>query len=208
MVLTLGSIAASTVGIRLLFKQFCSARQRLESDDWTILSAIPLGLSCIVLTVAGLTAHGLGRDLWGVSHDDLLAFGRYFYVIQIIYIVLMAQIKLTLCFFYLNIFSGPIIRRLLWGTVVFHVLFTVAFVVGIIFQCTPIQYQWEKFDFTDGPLRGGHCININAAGWANGAISVASDFWLLAIPLSQVRRLKLHWKKKASVALMFLTGAM
>lgn len=207
-ILVLGTIAASTVGIRLIFKQFCSSRQRLGCDDWTILTAVPLGVTSIVLTIAGLTAHGLGQDLWGISQSDLKQFGIYFYIMQILYIVLMAQIKVTLCLFYLSIFSGTRIRYLLWGTVAFHVAFTMAFVIGIIFQCTPIRYQWDKYDFTNGPLRGGHCININAAGWANGAISVASDIWLLAIPLSQIRQLKLHWKKKVGVALMFLTGAM
>ncbi|KAK2592456.1 hypothetical protein QQS21_009835 [Conoideocrella luteorostrata] len=208
MMIVLGTFAAVIVTIRLHFKHIYGAKQHLESDDWIILSAVPIGITTIVLTMTGLTAHGLGKDLWGVSRSDLRAFGAYFYAMQILYIFLMAQLKLSLCFFYLNIFSGTTIRRLLWGTVAFHVAFSFAFMVAATFQCTPISYHWNKFDFSDGPLRDGYCANINAAGWANGAITVASDFWLLAIPLSQVRRLKLHWKKKAGVALMFLTGAM
>lgn len=50
-------------------------------------------------------------------------------------------------------------------------------------------------------------MNINASGWANAAITLASDIWLLAIPLSQIRKLRLDWKKKAGATLMFLTGA-
>lgn len=208
MCLTLGLIAGATVATRLIFIQFVSQHRSLEIDDWIILTSIPLGLTCIILEVVGLTANGLGKDMWGVPRSQLLAFGHYFYVIQILYLLLIAQIKLTLCFFYLKIFRGPTIRLLLWATVVFHVCFTMGFAIGVVFQCTPIHYQWTRYDWSNGPTATGHCININAAGWGNGAVGIASDFWLLGIPLSQIRKLKLHWKKKVGVSLMFLTGAM
>ncbi|POS76901.1 CFEM domain-containing protein [Diaporthe helianthi] len=38
------------------------------------------------------------------------------------------------------------------------------------------------------------------------AISIVEDFWMLGIPLSQLRSLQLHWKKKVGVAIMFSTG--
>ncbi|KAK2597337.1 hypothetical protein QQS21_006033 [Conoideocrella luteorostrata] len=207
MVLTFGIIAGATVVIRLKFKEFFSVKRRLESDDWIIFTALPVGLACIILEVTGLTAHGLGRDMWGISRDNLIAFGRYFYTIQSLYVLLMTQIKLTFCFFYLNIFSGRIIRRFLWGTVIFHILFSLAFFIGVLCACIPVEYHWNKFDWTNGPTAEGRCLNINSGGWANGAVSVASDFWLLGIPLCGIRKLKLHWKKKVGVALMFLTGA-
>lgn len=51
-------------------------------------------------------------------------------------------------------------------------------------------------------------LNINAIGWANASISIALDVWMLGIPLLQIRRLKLHWKKKISVAMMFFVGTL
>jgi hypothetical protein len=196
------------VVLRLLFKQFFSAQRRLNSEDWTIMVAVPLGLPSVALTIFGLTAHGLGKDIWGLKAVEVMDFGRYFYVIQILYIMLLALVKLTLTFFYLNIFTGRIIHRLLWATAAVHIAGAFAFVVGIIFQCTPISHQWEKYNYSNDRSVPGSCIDINAAGWANGAISVVSDLWLLAIPLSQIHKLRLHWKKRLGAALMFMTGAM
>ncbi|KAJ3494223.1 hypothetical protein NLG97_g4219 [Lecanicillium saksenae] len=207
MIITMTGFTVAFVVPRLTYKQFFSARKRLDIEDWTLISALAIGLPTVALTIFGLTAHGMGTDLWGLERANLIAFGRYFYVIQILYILLMAFVKLTLTFFYLNIFFGRAIRALLWGTAVFHVAGAVAFSIGIIFQCLPISYQWEKFNYINNNAVQGHCININAAGWANAAISVASDIWLLAIPLSQIHKLQLHWKKKLGAALMFLTGA-
>lgn len=51
-------------------------------------------------------------------------------------------------------------------------------------------------------------MNSMAIGWANAAISVAMDIWMLAIPMWYLRRLKMHWKKKIGVAAMFIVGTL
>lgn len=208
MIVAMSCVTMTIVTTRLLYKQFFSVGKRLNSEDWTIVVAILLGVPSVALTIFGLTAHGLGKDLWGLSRSDLVAFGRSFYAIQIIYILLMLLLKLTLTFFYLNIFTGRKVRVLLQGTVAFHVLAAIAFTIALIFQCIPINYQWRKYDFENDTAIQGHCINVNAGAWANSAVSVASDLWLLAIPLSQVYKLQLHWKKKLGAAIMFFTGVM
>lgn len=112
--------------------------------------------------------------------------------------------KLSLLLFYLRIFPSQLMRRLLWGTIIFDVMFGAAFVVTAITQCIPTSYFWTMWDHE----HEGHCININAVGWANAAISIALDFWMLALPLSQIKSLRLHWKKKLAVALMFVVGTL
>jgi hypothetical protein len=32
--------------------------------------------------------------------------------------------------------------------------------------------------------------------------------WMIGIPLSQIKKLELHWKKKIGAAIMFLTGTL
>lgn len=208
MVIAMTSVALPIVVARLVYKQFFTISKRLNSEDWTIVAAILLGLPSVALTIFGLTAHGLGRDLWGLSSGDLVAFGRSFYAIQIIYILMMLLVKLTLTFFYLNIFSGRRVRLLLWGTVAFHVIGAIAFTIMLIVQCLPVSYQWNKYNYINDTSVEGHCINVNVGAWANSAVSVASDIWLLAIPLSQLYKLNLHWKKKLGAAIMFFTGIM
>lgn len=118
------------------------------------------------------------------------------------YFLNLATLKLSLLLFYLRIFPSQKLRWLLWGTVVFDVLFGFSFVIASIVQCKPIDYFWLQWD---GEHQG-HCVNINALGWSNAAISIALDVWMLALPLSQLPTLRLHWKKKVAVALMFTVG--
>lgn len=207
MIIAFAPVTALFIGIRLLQKLVFSRERQLEKEDWAILLTVPFGIATVVITTVGLTSHGMGRDIWGVELSDFIVFIRYFYVVQVLYISLTALMKLTLCFFYLKVFSGRIIRRLLWGTVAFHIAFSVAFLFATIFQCAPISYQWERFKTDDNPMAVGHCTDINAGTWAHAIITVASDVWLLAIPLSQIKGLNLHWKKKIGAAIMFATGS-
>lgn len=72
----------------------------------------------------------------------------------------------------------------------------------VLLQCRPISYNWTNWRGEGG----GQCVNISAVAWANAAVSIALDLFMLAVPLSQLRALKLHWKKKIGVALMFIVG--
>lgn len=97
------------------------------------------------------------------------------------------------------------LRRLLWATVVFNTASGISIVVAGVVQCMPIAFFWYRY--TD-PSAAGHCIDINTFGWSHAAVSIAVDVWLIAIPLSQLPKLQLHWKKKIGVTLMFLLGTL
>ncbi|KAM3497358.1 hypothetical protein MY10362_009289 [Beauveria mimosiformis] len=203
MAIVLGVITNILVVVRLVFKRFFSYRHALGWDDYTIIGAMLVGIPATAINVAGLTASGMGRDAWTLSVADINRFGAFFYTMEVLYLAEIAFIKLSLSAFYLYIFPGTWTRRLLWATVVFNVVSGIAFVVAGILQCVPISFFW--LSYTD-PAAAGHCIDINAFGWSHAAVSIAVDVWLIAIPLSQLGKLHLHWKKKIAVALMFLLG--
>jgi hypothetical protein len=173
-------------------------------DDYFIAITLAVGIPSSVLTVHGLTSNGLGRDIWTVKFEQITNFIHVFYAMEILYFAQVALLKLSLLFFYLKIFPGPTIRKLIWGTVTFDVMFGVVFAFVGIFQCRPISFYWKSWD---GEHQG-QCVDVNALGWANAAISILLDGWMLALPMSQIVHLNLHWKKKIGVALMFIVGTL
>lgn len=207
---TLGSFSFAFVVTRLVFNRFFSRQRRLGIQDWAIATSTLLGLVCMGLVLAMLL-RGLGTDVWGVTLDHLREFSLLFYILTVFYIILISTVKVSLCLFYLVLFAKPIIRRIIWGTIAFHVAFAIAFTFALVFQCKPISDPWSRYDpmGTDGgtSYKVGRCINVNATGWASAAINLASDVWLLAIPVFQIRKLNMHWKKKVGAILMFEVGA-
>ena len=176
----------------------------LAADDWLILATTLAGVPSTYIGVHGTAANGLGRDVWTLAPETITAFGMYFYVLVVLYFAQITLLKMSLLFFYLRIFPGDGTRRVLYATVAFNAVFGVVFVFLAIFQCRPVSYFWEKWDGE----HVGQCLDVNGIGWAHAAISIALDIWMLAIPLSQLRGLNLHWKKKIGVAIMFCVGTL
>ncbi|CAM1503619.1 Fc.00g012100.m01.CDS01 [Cosmosporella sp. VM-42] len=198
---SLGIISGIFVVQRLGFKIW--ANLDLGLDDWFTLITILAGVPSSILTVHGTLANGLGRDIWTLTAIKITNFGMYFYIMAILYFAQVTLLKLALLFFYLRIFPATPIRRLLWGTVVFNCVFGAVFCVVAAFQCRPVSYFWTKWDGE----HEGSCVNVNAVGWSNAAISIALDVWMLAIPMSQLKDLNLDWRKKIGVGMMFCVGA-
>ncbi|KAK8134914.1 hypothetical protein PG984_006926 [Apiospora sp. TS-2023a] len=196
-----GTLSGAFVLMRLVSKLFIM-KTDLGFDDWAVLVTVFVGIPSTVINVHAVSPNGLGKDIWTLRDDQITNFGMWFYILEILYFTQVSLVKLSLLFFYMRIFPGRGIRRLLWSTVVFNCLFGLSFSLVAVFQCQPISFYWKKWD---GDHQG-TCFDINAMGWSNAAISIALDIWMLAIPLWQLRALKLHWKKKVGVAAMFIVG--
>lgn len=129
---------------------------------------------------------------------------QVFFAMELLYFSQIGAVKLSILFFYLRLFPGPNIRKWIWGTIIFNTIFTLLFILIGLFQCAPIRFYWKRWDNE----HKGKCMDINALGWANAGISIALDIWMLALPMTQLVNLNLHWKKKLSVAAMFGVGAL
>lgn len=173
-------------------------------DDWFTLVTIVSGVPSTIINAHGVTKHGLGKDIWTLPFTDITKFTQFFYYLEIIYFFEVASLKLALLFFYIRIFPSGTTRKLLWGTVIVDVLFGLTFVLVAIFQCQPLSYYWKMWD----RQHEGKCLDINSIAWSNAGISIGIDLWMLALPLLQLRKLNLDWRKKIGVAIMFCVGTL
>lgn len=201
--ITFGVISGIFFLTRLYFKVFI-AKTEFWLDDWFIIVAFFTAIPSTVMNTQGLVAHGLGRDIWTLEYSMITDFVKFFYIMEIMYFTHVPMLKISILFFYLRIFVGNTVHRVLYSTLVVNCVFGIVFLFIIAFQCSPISYYWTLWDGE----HHGTCLNINAAGWSNAAISIVLDLWMLAIPLSQLSRLNLHWKKKIGIALMFIVGTL
>jgi hypothetical protein len=198
----LGCISAAAVALRMF--SVYTTHGKFGLDDYAIAITLVSGIPSTILTIHGLTSNGLGRDIWTVTPTQITNFIRVFYGMEILYFAQLALLKLSLLFFYLRIFPGKGFRKLVWGSITFDVTYGLLFVFIGLFQCKPISYYWKSWD---GEHQG-KCLNVNSLGWANAGISIILDGWMLALPMSQIIHLKMHWKKKVGVAMMFIVGTL
>ncbi|KAK3296402.1 uncharacterized protein B0H64DRAFT_321862 [Chaetomium fimeti] len=190
------------VASRIVFK-LRARGQTIWWDDYAIVFLLLFGgIPSMCLTIAVLAPAGLGRDMWAVPLENIDRIFKFSFVSAVLYLPQVAALKLTFLFFYLRIFPGRRTRQFIWGTIVFSCLFGLVFFLLGIFQCWPVQYWWVW----DGSP-GGKCVSKDGVQLSSAVISIVLDVWMMAIPLWNVRRLNLHWKKKLGVAAMFGVGA-
>ncbi|KAJ4262959.1 hypothetical protein NW762_006572 [Fusarium torreyae] len=196
----LGVLSGVSILLRL-WSKFFFGKSDFGLDDVFIILTLVFGIPSTAINIHGTAGHGEGRDIWTLEFNDITEFGFYFWLLEIFYFAQVSLLKTSLLFFYLRIFPGTA-QKLLWGTVIFNCVYGLLFMLLAAFQCTPVSFFWHNWDHE----HEGTCMNSSAIGWANAAISIALDAWMLAIPMWYLRRLKLHWKKKIGVAAMFVVG--
>ncbi|EMD68453.1 hypothetical protein COCSADRAFT_80286 [Bipolaris sorokiniana ND90Pr] len=198
--ITLFSITAAIALIRLLFKSFSDTNAGW--DDYAIIAALLTGIPSVVLVDILLIPNGLDRDIWTLPFDSIATFRRSAYILPILYFLQIGLVKISIIFFLLRIFPRSTTRKLLYGTLIFTALWTVAFILGGALQCQLPSFYWTSWDMKDQKS----CLNFSALNWANSLLSIALDAWMLAIPLYEVIHLQLSWRRKLSVSLMFFVG--
>jgi hypothetical protein len=186
---------------RFFFKMY--AKIDLGVDDWLTLATLGLNIPITTIAILPLVSNGMGRDIWTLQSEQIYTFGKLFFLNGVLYFAEITLLKLALLFFYLRIFPHRRVRLVIWYTVAFNSVTGIMFVLVTAFlQCRPISSFWTLWD----GMHAGKCLDRNALAWANATISIALDIWMLILPLSQLKKLQLSWKKKLGVSAMFSVG--
>ena len=105
--------------------------------------------------------------------------------------------------FYLHLFTTPnhktrtywIIRSLM----VFFMLFYLTNLPVAIWPCVPRSRLWT-------PTEAGHCINYKVVFITLGTINAVANFFLLILPISQIRWQHMSRRRKIGVSFIFIIG--
>lgn len=199
--ITLIVISSCCVVARIFYKLIYTMAE-IGWDDYCIIATLVTGLPSVILNDVGTLKAGLGLDIWTLTFTQITDFVKYVYITEVLYFTNLMFLRLSILFFYARIFSVGKAVLVIRGTMIFNVLFGVACTLAAIFQCQPVDHFWLLWS---GEHKG-KCINVNALGWSNASIGIALDLWMLAIPISQIKKLQLPLKKKIAACLMFMVG--
>ncbi|KAI0021285.1 hypothetical protein F4780DRAFT_297052 [Xylariomycetidae sp. FL0641] len=125
------------------------------------------------------------------------------YVNEILFGCGITSIKLSLLWFYYNLFSiKPIMRRVIQGTGVACAMWFLTVTFVVIFQCTPVQALWKQGASLE------YCLAYPRLLLGYELSNLFLDVAILCIPTSVVPQLQLSSSKKAGVLGIFLLGAL
>ncbi|GAP84974.2 putative integral membrane protein [Rosellinia necatrix] len=180
----------------------------LGADDYVCLFATitTIVFNGLVLSLLDRPGGGaLGPHIWNVS---LLRIYEYQWpaVVESVFLrISNTLIKVSLLTFYLRLFNPvPRLKVMIWVGLVAVVAFLFAFLIGALVLCRPLPGEHRTTASLIIPQR---CFNeLPHLTTAGTIFSVASDFYILFIPIHLLPSLKLSRKRKAAVAGVFFIG--
>jgi hypothetical protein len=110
------------------------------------------------------------------------------------------MIKVSLVFFYLEIFKTRQFRIAAYIVLGYIVLNSLVIFFLTIFSCTPISGFWDR------DIKSATCLDVQALAYANSGSAILQDLILLILPLVFIRHLQMKRYRKIAVGLMFAFG--
>jgi hypothetical protein len=115
------------------------------------------------------------------------------------YVLVLALIKVSLVFFYLEIFKTRQFRLSAYAVLVYIVVNSLVIFLLTIASCNPVPAFWNR------DIKG-KCLDVQALAYANSASAIVQDIILLVLPLVFIRNLQMKRYRKIAVGIMFSIG--
>lgn len=103
-----------------------------------------------------ITKSGFGRHMYYLSLEQIVACGLYFHIIEVLYVMSTAVVKVSACLFLLRIMArgtSKLLRYFLHGLMAILMILSIACSLVIILQCMPVESGWD-------PRVKGRCWNF------------------------------------------------
>ncbi|PWY62242.1 integral membrane protein [Aspergillus eucalypticola CBS 122712] len=194
------ALATVSYVLRLYSRRFTTAGLKVE--DW--LMGVGLILSyCATAFVVDTAFNGVGLPVSSLPADERRRIQFASWMIQKFWAPSAAFVKISIVVFLKRLLGTvrayAIISNILIG---FIACWAVTALLVNIFQCTPVQYYYDK------DLKG-HCMSGQRAFFqAMGAISLVEDVIVLCLPTPIVWRLQITFRQKIAVTLVFSLGGL
>jgi len=125
------------------------------------------------------------------------------FAVQVLYNPILALVKTSVLIFLLRLGGQkPGVRYAIHALNIFNIALMVAIFLVVIFQCTPIAYNW------DPTIAGAHCIEQGKFYVVTAALTIFTDVLVLALPIWIFADLKMKLKMKIALICVFLLGFM
>src|SRR5690606_33688935 len=114
--------------------------------------------------------------------------------------------KASVLIFFLRMEPVYSMRQIVISVLALSTLYTLCAVFVSIFQCYPIQAQWEAAAVVVSPMRNDKCINRLTYAYAVPAINMLFNVILFSMPLPFVWGLHLPWRQRLALCFACLLG--
>ncbi|KAL7962439.1 hypothetical protein V8C34DRAFT_183537 [Trichoderma compactum] len=175
----------------------------VQEDDWLMLVAQAVFTLSCAFVFAGVQ-DGMGRHNDAIADDGKKVSALMWQSLATVtYVVNMMFIKLSIGIFLLRLSARKVYNWVICVSLVIIGIWSLVIFFYDIFQCTPVQKQW------DFRIQGGKCASPNdiiAAAYAISVMTIASDWLYALLPIPMLWSVKMTSQAKGTVILILGLG--
>lgn len=152
--------------------------------------------------------YGTDRHTWDVPLDEFensVFLGAF--LSEIAFLISTCCTKVSILLFYRRLTEGTYSKKWKWATIAamaFTVVFCLAFIFVLCFQCQPTEAYWKSLSFTY--TADWKCADTRILNPISGALSVVSDFYSVLLPMAMTRHFDIDKRKKIALNAVFSLG--
>jgi hypothetical protein len=125
------------------------------------------------------------------------------FTVQVLYNPILALVKTSVLIFLLRLGGQkPGVRWAIHIVNLINLALMIAIFLVVMFQCWPIEYNWHP------GIPGGHCIKQGVFYVATAGLTLFTDCLVLGLPIWIFADLKMAFKTKVALILVFIVGFM
>jgi len=201
---TFTGFACAAVLARLYVRTFML--KKMAIDDYVLIVALVCSatvLACFIEEVKLGVGEHLGNPHVSMNIQKILHWS-YFHAWLIV--VGISSVKISVGFFLLRLVQGKWYKRFIIAWIAFLVVFTLACVGSLLFQCLPVNGAWN---FTVKFAPKTKCYSndtYRSVGLFNGAINIFTDFVFASLPIPIIWSLQINMRTKISLVCILSLG--
>ncbi|PYH43759.1 oxidoreductase [Aspergillus saccharolyticus JOP 1030-1] len=169
--------------------------RKFNAEEYNVIGAWLCAVGVLVCFVIE-TQHGVGRYSKDISGEDVMYLAKVVWFHSIIVMVGLSLVKISLAVF-LRRFAQSMLRKVLIGSIVFLVAFTISCGLTLILECIPVAAAW------DYSLRANaRCFDTDtftAIGLWNSITNLVTDIIFATLPVPMFIKIQVNRRTKASL---------
>ncbi|KAH7411240.1 hypothetical protein BKA64DRAFT_377076 [Cadophora sp. MPI-SDFR-AT-0126] len=185
------------IALRLISRVWIA--QRVWWDDWMVLFSGTLMIPMSTIPIY-TSYHGLGKHIWNIPAENSQQLQLLYFIATIIYVLVQNLAKLSILLLYLRIFPGAKFRVVTKCAIIWQLIHTIIYISILIFQCSPVQSAWHY-------TLDRKCVDLRAMVLSGAFFSIFEDIFIILLPISELKGLKMSKRKRTALCAMFALGS-
>ncbi|KAI0013573.1 hypothetical protein F4779DRAFT_342542 [Xylariaceae sp. FL0662B] len=193
--------ALACIGMRVWVRY--TADSKIDAEDIVGVSTLLVYLAFII-TGLFVRITAIGFDAWQLNEQTMTDALKVIFVNEFLCTAVLGLCRVGILLFLKRVFANPRFRIICWVVITWIVITTTVVIFLRLFQCLPLQYNWEGWK---GDIDNYRCLDVETLSLAIASLGLIQNVVILLLPLPMLlAQLNMRLNQRLLTLFMFSLG--